>query len=804
MRTFHQRVLRWIETFAQDLRYGARNLRTAPGLVAVSVLSLGLGIGLNLTLYAGVTTIFRHQPTMQDPADVVGIEPGNGRQFSYQNYRDLRDSGTFSDVVGFRISAMNRRVGDGLERLSVLVVTDNFFEGLGIRTRLGRTFSAREAAAERSSRAIVLDHPYWNARFGADPNAIGQTMILDGEPFTIIGVLAENYRSVTGFMAPSAYVPVSALTLPTLNDRGSPTLSVLARLAPGGARERAQAVVTAIGAELEGRFPEINDGMSRPAQVFPANAMQFRGTPVGFRLLPIVLLVLFGLVLLIGSVNVAGLLLARAVSRQHELTIRSALGASRFRVIQTLLSESFLLSLLGAAAGLALTNILSRSDLLGSMPPLQRVFSPDRQLLVPALFLTVLTTLLCGVAPALRSSRMNLLAGLRKGASGATGRINLRSAFIVGQVALSLTLLVVSSLCLRSQMRIVGIDLGFDLDHGVVTRFNVEPVRGPLEARLAFADRVVERVEQIPGVQSAAVTALVPLGGDALVASFHPAGRTDLPGTRPSTLSVGPRYFDTLSIPVLQGREFDATDRDGRPPVAIVNQTFVNTYFPGQRALGQRIEIGGESDAEIVGIVRDSKIDTIGEAPKSVVFYPYAQRPRRLTVIARTAGNPAGTLPAVRAAIAELDATANVTIGTLRDAASTELTMRRVGTQMVGAIGIVGLLLTAIGLYGVVSYLVASRTAELGIRMALGATPRQLHREVLRHAARLVGGGIAIGVVASLLVTPALATFLAGLSPADPVAFAAGAAMLMLVAFVASYLPARRVARVDPLLALRE
>ncbi|MFN2446171.1 MAG: ADOP family duplicated permease [Vicinamibacterales bacterium] len=804
VRTFHHRVIRWIETLAQDLRYGARNLRKAPGLVAVSVLSLGLGIGLNLTLYAGVTTIFRHEPTMTAPADVVGIEPGNGRQFSYQNYRDLRDSGRFADVVGFRMSAMNRGVGGELERMSVLVVTDNFFAGLGIRTRIGRTFSGGEAAPERSPRAIVLDYPYWHARFGADPRATGQTMILDGEPFTIIGVLPEDYRSVTGFMAPSGYVPVSALTLPTLNDRGSPTLSVLARLTPGDTPRRAQAVATAIGAALEGRFPEMNDGMSRPAQVFPGNAMQFRGTPVGFRLFPIVLLVLFGLVLLIGSVNVAGLLLARAVARQHELTIRSALGASRFRVIQTLLAESFLLSLLGAAAGLALTIILSRSDLLGSLGPLQRVFSPDRQLLVSGLFLVALTTLLCGVAPALRSSRVNLLAGLRKGASGAIGRVNLRSAFIVGQVALSLTLLVVSSLCLRSQMQIVGIDLGFDLDHGVVTRFNVEPVRGPLEARLAFADRVVERVEQIPGVQSAAVTALVPLGGDALVASFHPAGRSDIPGTRPSTLSVGPRYFQTLSIPVLQGREFDATDRDGTPAVAIVNQTFVNTYFPGQRALGQRIEIGGESDAEIVGVVRDNKIDTLGEAPKSVVFYPYAQRPRRLTVIARTVGNPAATLPAFRAAIGELDATANVTIDTLRDAASIELTMRRVGTQMVGAIGLVGVLLTAIGLYGVVSYFVASRTAELGIRMALGATPRRLHREVLRHAARLVGGGIAIGVAASLLVTPALATFLAGLSPADPVAFVAGGAVLMLVALIASYLPARRVARVDPLLALRE
>ena len=797
-------VLRWIEAFAQDLRYGVRNLRRAPGLVAISVLSLGLGIGLNLALYAGVVTIFRHQPTMADPAQVIGIEPGSGRQFSYQNYRDLRDSGAFSSVAGFRISAMNRRVGDQLERLSVLVVTDNFFDSLRIRARLGRAFSATEAVPERSPRVVVIDHPYWNARYGADPNAIGQTMSLDGELFTVIGVLPEDYRSVTGFMTPSAYVPVSALTLPTLNDRGSATLSVIARLAPGGTREQAQAKATAIGAELERRFPVVNEGMSRPARVFPADAMQFRGTPIGFRLFPIVLLVLFGLVLLIGSVNVAGLLLARAISRQHELTIRSALGASRFRVFQALLTESFLLSMLSAVAGFALIGLLRGSDLLGSMRPLERALSADRQLLWPALFLVALTTILCGVAPALRSSKLDLLAALRKGGSGATGRLNLRSAFVMGQVALSLTLLVVSTLCLRSQLRIVNIDLGFDLHHGVVSRFNVEPVRGPLEARLAYADRVVERIEQIPGVQSAAVSALVPLGGDALVASFHPAGRSDIPGTRPSTLSVGPRYFETLSIPLTEGREFAATDRDGTPAAAIVNQTFVNTYFPNASALGQRVEIGGESDAEIVGIVRDSKIDTIGEAPKSVVYYPYAQRPRRLMVIARTAGDPAAILPAVRAAIAELDATASVTIGTLRDAASTELAMRRVGTQMVGAIGILGLFLTAIGLFGVVSFLVASRTVELGIRMALGATTGQLHREVLRHAARLIGGGIATGIAASLLVTPALATFLAGLSPADPIAFVAAAAVLALVAFSASYLPARRVARVDPLLALRE
>jgi predicted permease len=352
-------------------------------------------------------------------------------------------------------------------------------------------------------------------------------------------------------------------------------------------------------------------------------------------------------------------------------------------------------------------------------------------------------------------------------------------------------------------MRIFTVDVGFDLDHGAVARFTAETPR-PAAARAAFVDQLVERIEQVPGVRSAAVTSLVPLGGDALVASFHPAGRSDIPGTRPSTVSVGPRYFETLSIPLLRGRDFTAADREGTPAVVIVNQTFAETYFGAADPLGQPIETGGEADAEIVGVVGNSKLDTIGEAPKSVLYYPFAQRPRRLTVIARTGGDPAAALPALRRAMTEVDASAGASVATLRDAASTELNMRRIGTQFVGAIGVLGLLLTGIGLYGVVSYLVASRTAELGIRIALGATTGRLHREVLGNAARLVGGGIALGVPAAMLIAWALKTFLAGLNPLDPVAFAAAAGIMVIVALAASYLPARRVARVDPLKALRE
>jgi putative ABC transport system permease protein len=471
--------------------------------------------------------------------------------------------------------------------------------------------------------------------------------------------------------------------------------------------------------------------------------------------------------------------------------------------MQSMLVESFLLSMSGAAVGLGFAFAVSKSGLPGPLSGLQDSIAPDRRLVVPGLLLVLLTTLLCGALPALRSVRADIVTALRRAGGGTTDRFNARNAFIVGQVALSLMLLVVSSLCLRSQARVFTTNVGFDLDHGAVVRFTAETPRSAA-ARAAFIEQLNARIEQIPGVRSATVASQVPLGGDALVASFHPAGRSDIPGTRPTLVSVGPRYFETMAIPLLRGREFSGSDREGTPAVVIVNQTFADTYFGRENPLGQRVETGGEANAEIIGVVADSKMDTIGEAPKSMLYYAFAQRPRRLMIIARTAGDPAALLPAMRRAVADVDAAAGVAIGTLRDAASTELSMRRVGTQFVGATGIIGLLLTAIGLYGVVSYLVASRTSELGIRMALGATPGRLHREVLGHAGRLVSIGIALGVPASLAIASALTTFLAGLSPFDPIAFTSAAAVLLLVAFVASYLPARRVSGVDPLLALRE
>jgi predicted permease len=795
----------WLESLARDLRLGARNLRRSPGLVVVSVCSLALGIGLNAYLYTAIDTVFRHRPTMVEPRRVVAVEPGNSNQFSYLDYRDLRDSGIFQEVVGFRLTSLEQRDGGVGLRLSALAVTADFFEALGVSAELGQTFSADAAALEREPRLAVLSHGYWQSHLGADPQVVGERIVLEGEPFTVVGVLGKDHRAITGFMGPALYVPLSRLVLPAADQRGSPSLTVLARLHPGASAEQAQAAVTLFDQGLERLYPERDEEFGDAARVFLAARIQFRGTPPGFSMIAVLMAAIFGLVLLIGAANVAGLLLARAAHRRHELALHVALGAGRRRVFQTLLVEAFLLSSAGALAGVGLAFALTRAP----VPAVSRILGSgsalDGRLFLYALALVALATLVSGVVPALRATRGDLITEIRQRTAGGTrGNLWLRHAFVAGQVALSLTLLVIAALCLRSQLRIAALDLGFDLDRGVVARLRPEPGRDSGAERARLAERLVERLESIPGISSAAVADLVPLGGDSLVASFHPAGRTDVPGTRPAVYSVGPRYFETLGIPVLEGRELDDGDRAGGRRVAVVNETFARTHFPGRAVVGLTVQTADEPEATIVGLVRDNRLDTIGETPRSAIYYAFAQRPSRLIVHARAEGPPAALVSAVAAAIREIDAGVTARVETLADATRMELDMRRSATALVGAIGGVGVALMLVGLYGVMAYVVAARTAEVGIRRVLGATSGRLLLGVLGQACALVTAGIAAGAALAAMLGPALATFLAGLSPLDPVAYLATALLLLLAGAAASLGPAWRAIRVDPAQTLRE
>jgi predicted permease len=753
---------------------------------------------------------------MTDPARVVDVEPGNSDQFSFLNYRDLRDSHIFSDVIGSRIAVLNLRSGDNLERVNALAVTANFFEGLGVGARFGRIFTANEAAPERDARLAVLSHAYWQRRFRGDQAVLGQILNLNGQSFLVLGILPEQYRPVTGFVAPDVYVPLSGLVLPNLNKRENGNgLAVLGRLKAGTTRQQAQAAVTSLGRQLERMYPDQNEGFGRPSRVYPVRGMQFRGAPQEALLVPVMLAVLFGLVLLIACANVASLLLARATTRRRDMAIRTALGASRSRLIQAMLAESFLIAFLGAGASsllaVWLVPAMSVLTLPGQQGPVQLSIEPDVTLYLYGLGFALATGLLCGIVPALKATKVSVVAEIQHGGGrGMTGRLWLRHAFVVGQVAASVTLLVVSSLFVRSLLRITTLNPGFDLDHSLVATFYLEPNRYGPDATVRFAQRVVERVNQIPGVRSSSSASLVPLGGDRSAARFQVEGRAETRGARTYLNNVGPHYFGTLGIALLRGRDFRPGDQSGAPPVAIVNEAFAKAYFPDEEAVGRRVGYGKAPFSEIVGVVKDSAYGSFGEEPTPILYHAYAQVPslstqlRPLIVHIRTEGSPVSAIRSVKLAVAEVDRSVALDVKTIREATGFESTLRRLGSMILGSLGAVGLLLAMIGLYGAIAYIVASRTSEIGIRMALGATSRRVLWDVLTQGLRLVAWGVAAGTAVSLLLARLISTLLAGVSPNDPMAFGGTAVILALTGLAASYLPARRATLVDPLIALRE
>lgn len=797
-------MITFLDGFQRDLRHATRGLLRSPGLLLVSALSLGLGIGLNAVLYMAINTIYWHEPTVGAAGRVVAVEPGNANQFSYLDYQDLQRTAIFDTAAGFRTSAMNLGSGADISRTGVMVVTANFFDALGIEAALGRTFGAGEAAAEREPRLAVVTTGFWRARLGGSPGAIGRTILLDGETFEVVGILPDDYRAVTGWMAPAVYVPVSRLTLSSLGSRGSPSLTVLATLGAGPTDAQARDAVTAFVAALERTHPDRLPAEGRSASVYPVAQLQFRGTPAQFTFLVTVTWVTAGLVLLIACVNVMGLLMARATDRRRELAIRAALGAGRAGVVRAMLVESLLLVIAGAAVGLPLAWALTALPIAGSMGALQDAMRPDVRLLPFAVALIGLATVVCGLVPAVRASRADLVAEVRQGGESATPRSRVRQALVAAQVAMSFVLIVAALLCVRSQARVASVDLGFDPDHGVVARVSLDRRQFAEADRVRLAERLVDRIGTLPGVSSVAVADVIPLGGNVLVRSFHPAGRTDIPGSRPNTYVVGPAYFRTLGISLVRGREFEGADRAGAPAAAIVNETFARTYFPRRDALGQRIQTEDDPEAEVVGIVRDHRIGTIGEAPASVVFYPYAQQPSQdLNVHVRTAGAPDTSVAAVRQAVDEVAGPVPIGVQTLRAATSLEFTMRATGTTLMGVMGGGGLLLALIGIYGVLAHAAAARTTEVGIRMALGASSADIRRDMLRRSLLTVAPGVALGVLAAFAMLPAFATFLAGISPYDPAALGAGIALMVVVGLAAGYVPARRLGRVDPMQALR-
>ncbi|MDQ3652169.1 MAG: ABC transporter permease [Acidobacteriota bacterium] len=834
----------------QDLRYGARMLLKNPGFTAIAVISLALGIGANTAIFSLVNgTLLRRLP-VYEPDQLSLVFTGNpGNPFnvaSYPDYVEFRDQNRVFDgllcyggvTVSLNVEGQNQ-AGGAAEQISGLIVSGNYFDLLGVRAALGRTFAPDEDQTPEAHPVVVISHGLWQRSFGGDRNVIGRQVTLNGRAFTIIGVAPENFNGIDPGVPREIYAPMmmQALVRPPrggysgemnpdlLKVRGNRWLTLVGRLNPGVSIPEAQAEMSGIAGQQALAHPETN--RNRIATLTPVS----QGDPTSRGQLISIAVLLAGvvaIVLLIACANVANLLLARASARRKEIAVRLAVGAGRGRLVRQLLTESVLLACLGGAAGSLLA--LWAIDVLKTTPPPPNLFafpsdfSVDGRVLAFTVALSVLTGLVFGLAPALQATRADLVPALKDEAVALDQqqrRFNLRNALVVAQVALSFVLLIGAGLFLRSLGAALEIEPGFDAAKILNVPLNVNLLRYTTAQGRQFYQQVAGRVAALPGVEAASVARVGALSGatstrglliegqqgtDDLVRSEGGSGAGDNPNIINVNV-IGPQYFQTMGIPLARGRDFDVRDAEQSPGVVIVNETFAKRHFAGQEPVGKRVSLRGTRGPwlEIVGVARDSKYVTLGEGPTPFAYLPLTQNHETGMVLhVRAASNPLNVAAAVRGEIQSLEKNLPVTnFRPVTELIGASLYAARMGAVLVGVFGLLALALAGVGLYGVMSFTVARRTREIGIRMALGAATGDVMKLVLRDGMTLVAIGGALGLAAAAATTRLLASFLYGISTSDAMTFAGIAVILTAVALLACYIPARRATKVDPMIALR-
>jgi predicted permease len=813
-----------MDTIWQDVRFGLRTLLRAPLLTAVVALTLALGIGANTAIFSVVNAfLFRPLPVRDAGRLVVVaiVHEGNetGHAMSYRDYLDYQRAEVFSDMCGYALGFLGVGVRGQAERVVTSYVTGNYFAALGLRPALGRLIQPGEGEAPGTGSVVVLGHSYWKRRFGGDASIVGSAVTVNGRAFTVIGVAPESFRGTYAGFDMNVYVPIGMASVweyPDLFEkRDEHALHVLAHLGPGVDARQAQAVADVVARRLEAQYPDTNKTVR--AQVIPEPLARPEPQPVDPYLVAGIFLGLVVLVLMLACVNVVNVQLVRASIRRRELAVRASLGASRSRLVRQLVTESLLLAALGGAAGLVLALWAMRALESIRLPdlPLQLEFAFDARVFAYAAALTLVSGVLVGLVPALRVSRGDLGATLREGGRGmdaAAGGHRIRDLLVGLQVAASVVLLAAAGLFLRSLHHIQRADLGFRpqgvLDVGMdVAQQGYDRARGE-----AFFDELERRVEALPGVTSAAWAFSVPMGYYNVGADVLVEGAALPADKRAPTASynpVAPDYFETLGVRIAEGRPFRRSDDASAPRVAIVNETMARRFWPGQDALGRRFRYNGPSGpaVEVVGIARDGKYRQLAEDPLPYFYVPLRQDYRSLRVLHVRAGvSPESLTSAVTAAVRELDANLPVfdviPLSRALQGANGDF-LPRMAVWFAGILADLGIVLAVIGVYGVVSYGVAQRTHEIGIRTALGAERRHILALVLGHGLTVIAAGIGLGTVAGLAVLRLLRSLLFGVTPADPATFLAAAALLALVALVASGVPAWRATRVDPMTALR-
>ncbi|HZI94747.1 MAG TPA: ABC transporter permease, partial [Patescibacteria group bacterium] len=809
-------------------RYALRSFLRTPGFTAAAVLSLALGIGANTTIYSLVSALFFQSLPVQDPDRVMALftsdekNPGS-HPTSFPNFEDFRDKNeVFSGLAAYAGAGVNLSAQtDQPEQIFGMMVSGNYFDILGVRPRLGRTFLPEEDAKPGSGPVVVLSHATWTRRFGADPQVIGREISLNRQRYTVIGVTPEGFRGTFAIGGPELWVPMSMrdqLLSGTykewFSDRRFLGVFVLGRLKPAVSITQAEAAMKILARQLEQEYPEPNKG--RTVSLLPLSQSTINPNQREmFVRAGQLLMTVVGLVLLIACGNVANLLLGRAASRRKEIAIRLSLGAGRGRLVRQLLTESILLSLMGGAAGLALAFWLR--DLLWAFRP--PFFQQDDLLLslnAPVLLFTAAlslgTGILFGLAPAIQASRFELVSAIKNAGAtidGTRRRFNLRSILVVAQVSLSLIGLVSAGLFLVSLRNAQKADLGFSPD--ALVQLTLDPgAAGYDEPRgREFFRRVLERTQALPGVRAASMAEWLPLTGGNFMRSVFIEGQEPPPGGRGVLVPVNAvetGYFPAIGLPILRGRDFTGTDRAGALKVVVISEAMAKRFWPDKDPLGGRFKFFGETEpVEVVGVVKDTKLNSIGEDPIPTVYYPFQQNySSRMTLLVHADGDPDAALAAVRSSVRQIDADLPpIGAAAMRDVVGNSLWASRMAAGLLSVFGVLALTLAALGLYGVMAYSVAQRTREIGIRMAIGAHRGDVFALILKQGAVLAGCGVAAGLVIALAAARLVSGLLFGVRPGEPIVYLGTTLLLCGVALLASYLPARRATRVDPLTALR-
>ncbi len=801
-----------METLLRDIRHAFRALSKRPAFATVVVLTLMIGIGANTAIFSVVNAVLLHPLPLKDVRQLVMVFTKDSKTpRNWVSYPDLQDwqkqNQVFSDLAGFVPQSVNLTGTEEPTRVIGSFVTGNFFQTLKVQVAQGRGFSSAEDQIG-AARVVIVSYSTWINRFGSNPNLIGKTLILNGQPFTVIGILPESFHFQIGdsdVWMPLQYYPNFT------QDRGKTAAGVIGRLKPKVNLKQAQADMTTVANRLAQQYKDTNSDRGVVIQPFQDVAVE------GFGPLLWVLLAAVSFVLLIGCANVANLLLARAASRQKEFALRAALGASRVRLVRQLITETIVLALVGGALGL-LVGIWGTHLLVANSPsPLPAGVSPklDVTVLLYTLTVSLLTGVIFGLAPALKFSRPDVQEALKEGGRGGDSQSRVRGLFVVTQMALSLMLLIGSGLMIRSFLKLLHVEPGFNSAGLLTMEYRLPRAKYPeLQQQWNFHKQVTDRVRALPGVRSASVILALPYSGNGGAIGFVAMNSAEpRKGQEPQAQRniADPSYFTTMQIPLLKGRVFSDQDQAGSPPVAVINQTMAERFWPNDNPIGRSVRLVGDSivkdntTATIVGVVGDVKHYGLDDRNEPQIYVPYAQNPFIFaTLVVRTNVEPLSLANTVRRAVWSVDQDQPVwKIRTLQSLIDLSIGPRRFLMWLLIGLAALALLLASIGLYGVMSYTVTQSTHEFGVRIALGAGRLDILKLVLRRGLALAAIGVVIGLAVAFGLTRLLTSLLFEIKPTDTFTFVAVTLSLIGIALVASYIPARRATKLDPLKALR-